>query len=203
MVFTNKHCFIANCNPVELQEGIDSNHYIVERKGNTIVVYSIKKLKNCSEEDVYNYINKIKQKIEKNIKIGITNGTTFMEKYINKILNKEINILLLGIAKFKITELDNTKCSIMMNIHRWTKKPKTMYESIKIVLYYLYRTYKLSLDCINVFAKLNPNNPTLFLKAFEPMGFEMKSFDTNGHIIQLNWMKYTQLYHQKVIVEYV
>lgn len=200
MVFTERDRFIANCDRVTVADSIDSNRYQVTITANTIVVDSVKELDQCSELDIYNYINMIHTKITKRRQNNILYGITYMESYIDKIINKNFKTLLLASTKFKYIDLTPHHCTVMMTMHRWTKRPKTVYESIRIMVYCVYRQWKLTLNSITVLARLTDSNQQ---KAFFPMGFRFKEYQGQSNILTLDWKLYTKLSQTPSDVEYI
>ena len=217
---TGKDRVVANCDRVHASESIDSHHYTVMTSNKSIVVESIKVLDQCTESDIFHYTNMIHKKIEQRRRIGISSGVVYLESYVDKLLtsgkpmdtcNSQENqsrpnnpsshskVLLLSVARFQYIELTPERCIVQMDVHRWTKRPKTVYQSIRIMLYSVYQQWRLTTDALTVLIKTtNPHQE----RAFLPMGFVPYNADDQSSMMVLDWSRYKQLPQHPAKVDY-
>ena len=108
-------------------------------------------------------------------------------------------VLLLSVTKFQYIELTPHRCIVQMDMHRWTKRPKTVYQSIRIMLYSVYRQWRLTTDALTVLIKLtNPRQE----RAFRPMGFVPYNADDRSPRMVLDWSLYKKLPQHPATVDY-
>ena len=201
---TAKDRFIANSNRVVKDYSINSNQYMTTLTDHCITVDSVKQRHQCTPRDIANYIRMIQVKIKERQDNGIMHGIAYMESYINKILNEQLDMFLLATAKFKLIELTPTQCTVDMTMHRWTKRPSTVYQMIRIMLYCVFRQWKLSTDDLTVMATLTSPDQQ---RAFLPMGFrrcvdQPCSHDKSGIKMKLDWPLYKQLSQTPACITY-
>lgn len=200
MAFTERERFIANCDRVTNEDSIDSNCYLVTITTNAIVVDSVKNLDQCNERDINIHISMIQTKIEKRRQNDILYGIAYMESYIDKIITMNLDRLLLASTKFRFIEFTLHHCTVMMNMHRWTKRPKTMYEAIRIMVCCVYQHWKLTLDAITILARVTDSNQH---SAFFAMGFRFTESHEKYDVWTLDWKLYTQMSQTPSRVEYI
>lgn len=196
---TTKERYIANCNRVKVEDSIDSNEYNTILTRHSIIVDSVKRYDQCTHGDKANYIKMIQRKIKERQETGLVSGVSNMEAYIDKILNAQISMFLLATAKFKFIELTPNHCIVEMKMHRWTKRPSTVYQMIRIMLYCVYKHWKITIDSLTVRITLTSSAQQ---RAFLSMGFRPIIPGTNINM-QLDWTLYTQLHQTPACVNYI
>lgn len=110
------------------------------------------------------------------------------------------SVLLLAVAKFRYLELTPVQCIVQMDMHRWTKRPTTVYQSIRIMLYSIVRQWHLTTDALTVLIKLTTPQQE---KAFSPMGFVPYPTDGLSTMMMLDWTRYKTLPQHPATVEYM